>query len=68
MLKFVKILVQREHFMLVAETTKTLEKLPQLSNRPLRLVALGDSTIYGFGDPEGGGWVERLRQIGRAHV
>ncbi len=29
---------------------------------PLRVVALGDSLIYGFGDPEGGGWVERLRR------
>jgi lysophospholipase L1-like esterase len=28
---------------------------------PLRIVALGDSLVYGFGDPEGGGWVERLR-------
>lgn len=28
----------------------------------LRIVALGDSMIYGFGDPEGGGWVERLRR------
>jgi len=30
--------------------------------RTLRLVALGDSLIYGFGDPEGGGWIERLRR------
>ncbi|MEO0409235.1 MAG: GDSL-type esterase/lipase family protein [Cyanobacteria bacterium P01_A01_bin.135] len=29
---------------------------------PLRCVALGDSLIYGYGDPEGGGWVERLRR------
>jgi lysophospholipase L1-like esterase len=29
---------------------------------PLRILALGDSLIYGFGDPEGGGWVERLRR------
>lgn len=28
----------------------------------MRIVALGDSLIYGFGDPEGGGWVERLRR------
>ncbi|GAB4365368.1 MAG: hypothetical protein Kow00121_01820 [Elainellaceae cyanobacterium] len=28
----------------------------------LRILALGDSVIYGFGDPEGGGWVERLRR------
>ncbi|NJO42766.1 MAG: G-D-S-L family lipolytic protein [Cyanobacteria bacterium CRU_2_1] len=31
-------------------------------SQPLRIVALGDSLIYGFGDPEGGGWVERLRR------
>lgn len=30
--------------------------------QPLRIVALGDSLIYGFGDPDGGGWVERLRR------
>lgn len=29
---------------------------------PLRIVALGDSLVYGYGDPEGGGWVERLRR------
>lgn len=31
--------------------------------RPLRAVALGDSLIYGFGDPVGGGWIERLRRL-----
>lgn len=30
--------------------------------QPLKLVVLGDSLIYGYGDPEGGGWVERLRR------
>ncbi|MBE9129569.1 MULTISPECIES: GDSL-type esterase/lipase family protein [unclassified Coleofasciculus] len=30
--------------------------------QPLKLVVLGDSLVYGFGDPEGGGWVERLRR------
>ncbi len=29
---------------------------------PLKVIALGDSLIYGFGDPEGGGWVDRLRR------
>ncbi|HTL88953.1 MAG TPA: GDSL-type esterase/lipase family protein [Leptolyngbya sp.] len=29
---------------------------------PLRILALGDSIVYGFGDPDGGGWVERLRR------
>ncbi|MDJ0731220.1 MAG: GDSL-type esterase/lipase family protein [Crocosphaera sp.] len=28
----------------------------------LRIVALGDSLVYGYGDPVGGGWVERLRR------
>ncbi len=34
----------------------------QIHRPPLKLVVLGDSLIYGFGDPEGGGWVERLRR------
>ncbi|WP_299406075.1 GDSL-type esterase/lipase family protein [Acaryochloris sp. IP29b_bin.148] len=29
---------------------------------PLKFVALGDSLVYGYGDPEGGGWVDRLRR------
>ncbi len=35
-----------------------------VSNRcqPLKIVALGDSLVYGFGDPQGGGWVEQLRR------
>jgi lysophospholipase L1-like esterase len=36
--------------------------LTQNPAQALRIVALGDSLIYGFGDPEGGGWVERLRR------
>jgi lysophospholipase L1-like esterase len=34
----------------------------KLVSQPLKIVALGDSLIYGFGDPIGGGWVERLRR------
>lgn len=30
--------------------------------QPLKIVVLGDSLVYGFGDPEAGGWVERLRR------
>lgn len=33
-----------------------------VSHRAQRIVAVGDSLIYGYGDPEGGGWVERLRR------
>lgn len=29
---------------------------------PKKVVVLGDSLVYGFGDLEGGGWVERLRR------
>jgi lysophospholipase L1-like esterase len=32
------------------------------SNQPLRVIALGDSLVYGFGDPQRGGWVEQLRR------
>lgn len=33
-----------------------------VQHHPLRLIALGDSLVYGYGDPEGGGWVEQLRR------
>ena len=29
---------------------------------PRKLIALGDSGVYGWGDPEEGGWCERLRR------
>ncbi|ACB51629.1 putative Lipolytic enzyme, G-D-S-L [Crocosphaera subtropica ATCC 51142] len=32
------------------------------NQQSLRIVALGDSLVYGYGDPVGGGWVERLRR------
>ena len=40
----------------------SLQPFRQTLRSPLKLVVLGDSIIYGFGDPEGGGWVERLRR------
>ncbi|GBF82665.1 GDSL-type esterase/lipase family protein [Aphanothece sacrum] len=30
--------------------------------QPLKVVAIGDSLVYGYGDPVGGGWVEGLRR------
>lgn len=33
------------------------------SYQPLKIVAIGDSLVYGYGDPVGGGWVERLRRL-----
>lgn len=32
------------------------------SQPTLRVIALGDSLVYGYGDPEAGGWVEQLRR------
>ena len=34
----------------------------QQQSKPLRIIAIGDSLVYGYGDREGGGWVERLRR------
>jgi lysophospholipase L1-like esterase len=34
----------------------------QLKQPSARWVVMGDSLVYGFGDPIGGGWVERLRR------
>jgi lysophospholipase L1-like esterase len=42
--------------------TRSFQPFRQTHRLPLKLVVLGDSIIYGFGDPEGGGWVERLRR------
>ncbi|UBF26282.1 GDSL-type esterase/lipase family protein [Kovacikia minuta CCNUW1] len=42
--------------------TAFLRFRPTLTSQSLRIVALGDSLIYGYGDPVGGGWVERLRR------
>jgi len=48
------------------QTLQALSSM-QLSVAPnqcqsLKIVALGDSIVYGFGDPERGGWVEQLRR------
>ncbi len=40
----------------------TSREFSRTCNHPLKIVALGDSLVYGFGDYEGGGWVERLRR------
>ncbi|MBH8572174.1 G-D-S-L family lipolytic protein [Nostocaceae cyanobacterium CENA369] len=36
--------------------------IPPNQCQPLKIIALGDSLVYGFGDPEKGGWVEQLRR------
>ncbi len=47
-------------------TTSSMQLSPRPTPtiiQPKKIVALGDSLIYGFGDPDGGGWVERLRRL-----
>lgn len=36
--------------------------LLQKAAHPLKVLALGDSLVYGYGDWSGGGWVDRLRR------
>ena len=39
-----------------------LSGLESKTQQPLRIIAIGDSVVYGYGDYVGGGWVERLRR------
>ncbi|MBE9063994.1 GDSL-type esterase/lipase family protein [cf. Phormidesmis sp. LEGE 11477] len=34
----------------------------QIRTHPKKVIVMGDSLVYGYGDSEGGGWVERLRR------
>ncbi len=43
-------------------TLPRVAPVSKFSQHPLKVVALGDSLVYGYGDPVGGGWVERLRR------
>ncbi|MCL2933588.1 MAG: GDSL-type esterase/lipase family protein [Trichodesmium sp. MAG_R03] len=47
---------------MLTSDSATLNHFYQVYHHPLKIVALGDSLVYGFGDYEGGGWVERLRR------
>ncbi|WP_202223613.1 GDSL-type esterase/lipase family protein [Okeania sp. KiyG1] len=47
---------------MLISTPSTIKHFSQTHHHPLKIVALGDSLVYGFGDHEGGGWVERLRR------
>ena len=40
----------------------SLSAIERNSQHPLKIIALGDSVVYGYGDYVGGGWVERLRR------
>jgi lysophospholipase L1-like esterase len=39
----------------------------RLKTTTQRFIAIGDSVIYGYGDHDGGGWVERLRRTWMQH-
>ena len=43
-------------------TNNLLSQLESKTHQPLRIIAIGDSVVYGYGDYIGGGWVERLRR------
>ncbi|MEM9771733.1 MAG: hypothetical protein AAF889_09090, partial [Cyanobacteria bacterium P01_D01_bin.73] len=40
----------------------TQEQYRPKVTQPLKVLAIGDSIVYGYGDVSGGGWVERLRR------
>jgi lysophospholipase L1-like esterase len=44
----------------------TLSRLPTKDKKEImtyKIVALGDSLVYGYGDPVGGGSAKRLRRL-----
>ena len=47
------------------QASQTLDGRKSLSENitthPKKVIAIGDSLVYGYGDSEGGGWVDRLR-------
>ena len=49
------------HSSFTSKSNEVLQKKLQ-KKQPLKVVALGDSLVYGYGDFVGGGWVERLRR------
>ncbi len=44
------------------DSVRLRQTIAKFDRTPLRIIAIGDSSIYGYGDPVGGGWVERLRR------
>jgi lysophospholipase L1-like esterase len=48
---------------MVATSSSPSSSLTLKQVHPQKIVVVGDSLVYGFGDPEGGGWVERLRRL-----
>lgn len=44
----------------ITSSAETVIRLSQ-QQHPKKIIAMGDSLVYGYGDCEGGGWVDRLR-------
>ena len=45
-----------------SSATQTFQKRQAvIAAHPKKVIAIGDSLVYGYGDSEGGGWVDRLR-------
>jgi lysophospholipase L1-like esterase len=46
---------------MTATFPQSLSRRTHVVTHPKKVIAIGDSLVYGYGDTEGGGWVERLR-------
>lgn len=48
--------------MMQTTSLRTINPEFKTKQSSLRIIAVGDSLVYGYGDTEGGGWAERLRR------
>lgn len=46
---------------IISRSSAPQRKQQAIAAHPKKVIAIGDSLVYGYGDHEGGGWVERLR-------
>jgi lysophospholipase L1-like esterase len=46
---------------MTATFPQSLTRRTTVVTHPKKVIAMGDSLVYGYGDTEGGGWVDRLR-------
>lgn len=46
----------------MVSSVRSAPSVIRLKQQTQRWIVMGDSLVYGFGDPVGGGWVERLRR------
>ncbi|MGD1937015.1 MAG: GDSL-type esterase/lipase family protein [Cyanophyceae cyanobacterium] len=53
---------QKPTYVAPQHNPKPEERYHPKITQPLKVIAIGDSVVYGYGDVSGGGWVERLRR------